>query len=113
MPFTATFRRRGDGAILERLFPCRDQVPTVLTAKNDPDRVLGAGDAADVAPFVARTSIRAKYPVVSTSIAVDPDRLPEARKLLGCDFTPSGRAIITSRAHRLRVLKAWGGREMS
>jgi len=114
MPFAATFRSP-DGTILERLFPSRESVPTWLTNRNDPEKKLRPGERAEFLPFMAKScGRRPKYPIISDSIGVlSPEQIPEARDRLGCDFTPGGRAIIRSRAHRLSVLKRYGGRELS
>ena len=117
MPFEATFKVRKTGRLIDRLFSCRAQVPKVLHSRNDPDgrKGLRAGEVADHVPFTPQRSTRgpAKYPVISDSFAIDPALIEEGRRTLGTDFTPDGRAIITSRSHRLSLLKRAGWRENS
>jgi hypothetical protein len=53
------------------------------------------------------------YPYASYAMGVHPKQLPEAREQLAragvsTDFTPDGDPIITSRAHRRKVMKAVG-----
>ena len=52
-------------------------------------------------------------PLLSDALAVHPSQIEEARedakqKGVPTDFTPDGRPILTSRAHRKRYLKAYG-----
>jgi len=115
MPFNATFRRTDTGEFVERLFPTRAAVPEVLTAETDPQGELPDGVEAEHTPFVppVRPTSGRMYPFVSHSIAVDRDRVAEARERTGCDFTRDGRLIVKSRADRLRACKALGYHEMS
>lgn len=112
--FAAAFQITDSEQIIERLFPSSAAVPQVLTAGNDPDGKLQGAERARFLPFYRGANHRrAKYPIISTSLAVSPDRIPEAKRLWGCDFTPDGQAVVTSRQHRLAVLKASGHCEMS
>lgn len=113
MPFLAEFQMDSTGERIQRLFPSRAHVPPILTRRNDPDKTLGPGETAHYLVFAAAFVKPAKYPIVSASLAVAPELIGEARKVLGCEFTPEGRAIITSRAHRLSVLRRYGGTELS
>jgi len=71
----------------------------------------GSGKLVNVARVARRT--RAKWPIISDAMAVDPRNINKARAILqqagvNTEFTPTGEPILRSAAHRKEHAQAMG-----
>jgi len=99
-----------DGCTTEQVFPM-GEAPNSVTLMDG--RTAFRDIAAEHPARGPRTAVGSKWPICSESAGVHPDQIPEA--MAHCEsmgvptsYTKDGRAILVSRSHRARHLKAVG-----
>ncbi|MEM7820014.1 MAG: hypothetical protein QW761_00200 [Candidatus Aenigmatarchaeota archaeon] len=91
----AGFIRLPDGKIYRRMRSLEENMPVKIASRK------------------RQAYVPAKYPYFSDAMGVAPSQIPEAKRKLAAlgvrvEYTPDGRAIIESPAHRKRLAEAMG-----
>lgn len=98
-----------EGETVERLFPMGEAPPEV----HEQGTTFFKDMMADMRKSGRRKRAKGGWPLVSDSLGVHPDQIPEVQGYLEqhgvhCDFTPGGRAVLESRKHRKQVARIRG-----